>query len=215
MHAAHSASLALGLACFTALTACGSGGADEYSGNKAGKPASATPTKTDAGATASPSTAGGSGGATDGDGGSTSFGSQTVSSFTLIDAKITTEPEGSPIPGFDPIAYGATIDLGVVGVYLSLRADLPSSITKVGSVAFALDATFTHTSEGAPYSVCGDDGKGNFILCVLPVGKHTLTATIYPEADLGGQPYQPPTIFEFNVIDSELDGGADADADPE
>jgi hypothetical protein len=131
-----------------------------------------------------------------------------VAAFTLIDAKVTDDPVGSPIPGFDPITYGATIDLGTVGVYLSMRAN-PPPVATVGSIAFALDATFTHTAGTMPYSLCGDDGKGNFVPCVLPVGKHTLTATMYPEANLSGEPYQPPTVFEFTVIDSALDGGTD------
>lgn len=117
---------------------------------------------------------------------------------------------GSPITGYDPFANGGTVDLGVVGDYVAISTSVPPADTTVGSIAFALDATFTHTSNAEPYSVCGDDGKGDFTPCVLPVGKHTLTATIYPEADLGGQPY-PPTVFEFTVIDSALDGGTDAD----
>jgi hypothetical protein len=133
-----------------------------------------------------------------------------VASFTLIDAKITDDPTGSPVPGFNPITNGATIDLGLVGVYLSMRAN-PPAVATIGSIAFALDATFTHTAETMPYSLCGDDGKGNFTPCVMPVGKHTLTATLYPLSDLGGEPYQPPTVFEFTVIDSTADGGADAE----
>ena len=212
----------LGLTCATGLVACGSSGVEQFPGRGGGGgPASAVPTH-DAGSGTSSSGGSGSGGGSSsgssggsssgsssgGDGGVGTFGPQTVAAFTLIDAKITGDPTGSPIPGFDPITYGATIDLGTVGVYLSMRAN-PPPVATVGSIAFALDATFTHTAGTMPYSLCGDDGKGNFVPCVLPVGKHTLTATMYPQANLGGAPYQPPTVFEFTVVDSALDGGTD------
>jgi len=209
--------LSLGLTCAATIVACGSSGVEQFRG-----PASAVPTHSggDAGSAKSSSSGSGagssggsgssSGGSGSGDGGVGSFGATTVASFTLIDAKITDDPTGSPVPGFNPITNGATIDLGLVGVYLSMRAN-PPAVATIGSIAFALDATFTHTAETMPYSLCGDDGKGNFTPCVMPVGKHTLTATLYPLSDLGGEPYQPPTVFEFTVIDSTADGGADGE----
>ncbi len=215
--------LTLGLTCMAAIVACGSSGVGQFPDHGGGgDPASAVPTRggtTDAGPSKSSSSGSGSSGGGSssgssgsssggGDGGVGSFGATTVASFTLIDAKITDDPVGSPVSGFNPITFGATIDLGTVGVYLSMRAD-PPPVATVGSIAFALDATFTHTASTMPYSLCGDDGKGNFTPCVLPVGKHTLTATMYPQADLGGEPYQPPTIFEFTVVDSADDGGVD------
>jgi hypothetical protein len=212
--------LSLGLICATAIVACGSSGVEQFPGDRAGGPATAVPTHGggDGGVARSSSSGSGSSsgssgssssssGSSGGDAGVGTFGPQTFASFTLIDAKITDAPIGSPVPGFDPITFGATIDLGTVGVYLSLRADPPQG-TSVGSIAFALDATFTHTAETTPYSVCGDDGKGTFTPCQLPVGKHTLTATMYPESQLSGTPY-PPTVFEFLVIDSTADGGTD------
>jgi hypothetical protein len=212
--------ISLGLTCAAALVACGSSGVEQFPSHGGGGPASAVPTKgDDAGSksssssgsgSGSSSSGGSSGGSSSGTDGGGSFGAQTVASFTLIDAKITDDPVGSPVTGFDPITFGATIDLGTVGVYLSMRAN-PPPVATVGSIAFALDATFTHTAETMPYSLCGVDGKGNFIPCVMPVGKHTLTATMYPLADLGGTPYQPPTVFEFTVVDTDLDGGADGE----
>jgi hypothetical protein len=210
----------LGLTFAIVVVACGSSGVDEYPGYRSGSPASPAPTygsdggpgKSSSGGSSSSGSGGGgssSGSSSGGDGGTVSFGNSTLASFTLIDGSVTSDPAGSPVTGYDPILYGSTIDLGKVGVYLSMRADLPP-VGAVGSVAFALDATFTHTAASMPYSLCGDDGKGKFTPCVLPVGKHTLTATLYPMADLGGEPYQPPTVFEFNVVDSRLDGGADA-----
>ncbi len=212
--------LSLGLICATAIVACGSSGVEQFPDHAgAGGPASAEPTRGGGDAGKSSSSGSGSSGGSSGsgsssgsssggDGGVGTFGPQTVAAFTLINAQITDAPIGSPVPGFDPITFGATIDLGTVGVYLSIRANPPPG-TSVGSIAFAMDAAFTHTAEVAPYSLCGDDGKGNFTPCPLPVGKHTLTATMYPEAQLAGQPYQPPTVFEFTVVDSTADGGTD------
>ena len=181
-------------------------------------PPSATPAaRAEAAAESGGSSSGGggsgssSGGSSSGgDGGSTSFGNVNVAGFTLINASITTDPQGSPVVGFDPMADDSTLDLAVVGRTLSMRVTPAPALPAVGSMAFALDAAFTHVAETSPYSLCGDDGKGKFNPCPLPVGKHTLTVTTYPEADLGGSPYQPPTVFEFTVIDSSLDAGSDA-----
>ncbi|HEY3821152.1 MAG TPA: hypothetical protein VGL81_28500 [Polyangiaceae bacterium] len=224
MRLARLVTLSLGVACAAAVAACGSNGVEQFPDHGGGGgPASAVPTKVgpDAGGSTSSSSGSGGGSSSGGSSGSGSgsssggdaavgsFGTTTVAAFTLINAQITDDPVGSPISGFDPITYGSTIDLGTVGLYLSMRAD-PPPIGTVGSIAFALDATYTHTSNAMPYSLCGDDGKGNFTPCVLPVGPHTLTATMYPLPDLGGAPYQPPTVFQFTVIDSALDGGTEA-----
>ncbi|HEY6459795.1 MAG TPA: hypothetical protein VIY73_06575, partial [Polyangiaceae bacterium] len=147
------------------------------------------------------------------DGGSTAFGNVTVASFTLIDTGITTLPGGAPVAGFNPMAYGSKFDLAMVGYDLSIVVT-PPQVAAVGSMAFALDASYTHTANTAPYSLCGDDGKGTFMKCPLAPGKHTLTVTVYPESDLQGAPYQPPTLFEFTVVDSSADTDAgDASAE--
>jgi hypothetical protein len=85
-------------------------------------------------------------------------------------------------------------------------------VKAIGSMAFALDASYTHVANTSPYSLCGDDGKGKFIACPMSVGKHTLTITPYPETDLGGTPYMP-TVFEFTIVDSAADAGSDAGTD--
>jgi len=228
MKLARLAPLSLGLACAAAMAACGPSGVDQFPGYGAGGPASAVPTRgggsdagsghsssggsgSSGGSSSGGSSGSGGGSSSGGDAGTGTFGNKTLASFTLIDATITTNPAGTPVDGFNPINYGATIDLATAGVYLSMKAD-PPPVATVGSVAFALDATFTHTAETMPYSLCGDDGKGKFIPCVLPLGKHTLTVTMYPLPNLGGAPYQPPTIFEFTVING-LDGGADGAPD--
>ena len=136
------------------------------------------------------------------------------SDFTLIDTSITTVVDGSPVTGYDPIAQGAIINLAVTGSALSIRANTG---TVVGSVGFALDATYTHTEDYAPYTLCGDNGAGVITSCasILTVGKHTLTATPYSLPDLGGTPGTPMTLdFTIVDVDAGTDGGTrDATAD--
>jgi hypothetical protein len=193
----------LGAASATFLLACGSGDTSEMPSYRPGGASRAAPT----GATGNSSS---SGGPVE-DASAQSLGDGTTASFTLIDATVTTDPAGSPVPGFDPIPYGATIDLGIVGHALSIRAN-PPQVTQVGSVAFALDASYTHTTNLSPYSLCGDDGRGNFLPCVFTLQKHALTDTTYPQVDLAGTPY-PPTLFEFTVVDSSADAGTDAETE--
>jgi hypothetical protein len=160
------------------------------------------------------SSSGGSSGASSSGGSSSSgadagiVGSANTTSFTLINTAITTLPAGAAVNGFDPIKYGATFDLALVGDQLNMRAD-PPPLGAIGSMAFALDATYTHTANTAPFSLCGDDGPGKFRPCIFSVGKHTVTVTPYSLQDLGGTPYTP-TVFEFTVVDSNAtDAGTD------
>jgi hypothetical protein len=134
----------------------------------------------------------GAGDGAGGDAATTADAAPLAFTFTLIDANVTGIVDGSPVTGFDPIADGATISLAAAGTALSVRANLPV----VGSVAFALDATYTHTENVTPYMLCGDNGAGTITSCanVLTVGKHTLTATPYSAANLGGTAGTPSTI---------------------
>jgi hypothetical protein len=130
--------------------------------------------------------------------------------FTLVDTTITTVVDGSPVAGFDPIAPGAKFNLEQVGTALSIRANTVPAL--VGSVAFALDATYTHTENTAPYFLCSDNGAGVITSCasVLTVGSHTLTATPYSAASLGGDAGAPFTV-SFTIVDMEAgtgEGGA-------
>ena len=136
--------------------------------------------------------------------------------FTLVNTTITTDIDGSPVTGFDPIAPGAKFNLEQVGSALSIRANTVPAL--VGSVAFALDATYTHTENTAPYFLCSDNGAGVITSCasVLTVGSHTLTATPYSAASLGGDAGAPFTV-SFTIVDMEAGtgegGGADAAKD--
>jgi hypothetical protein len=205
------ATLLVSAALTASVWACGSGSTSDIHDYVGGGPAHAEPTR-DAGASSSSGGSGSSGGTenpstSEGDGATPGFGNVVSTSFTLIDTSITTEPVGSPVLGYDPIPYGATIDLAQVGHALSIRAN-PPAVDQIGSVAFALDATYTYTANTAPYALCGSNGKGKFAPCMLSDGMHVLAVTIYSQTDLNGTPY-PPTMFEFTVKDSAADAGTD------
>jgi hypothetical protein len=105
--------------------------------------------------------------------------------FTLLNATITNVVQGSPVAGYDPIAAGSTFSLATVGASLSIRAN--TTAATVGSVEFILDANYTHTEDMAPYTLCGDNGAGTITPCPqLAAGQHTLTATEFTQANLGG-----------------------------
>jgi hypothetical protein len=131
--------------------------------------ASATPDASDAGATIDAASAG------------------PITSFTLIDTSVTGVIQGSPVPGYDPIAPGSTISLATVGTQLSVRANVN---TTVGIIQFAYDQT-THTENVTPYMLCGDDGAGTIVNCNLAAGTYNLTATPYTDANLGGTAETP------------------------
>ncbi|HEY8090958.1 MAG TPA: hypothetical protein VIF09_24015 [Polyangiaceae bacterium] len=126
--------------------------------------------------------------------------------FSLIDTTVTTLIDGATVPGFDPIAEGATINLAVAGSALSIRANTLPAI--VGSVAFALDASYTHTENTIPYTLCSDNGTGTITSCasILTVGKHTLSATPYTGAGLTGTA-GPAVIVDFTIVDAADAGG--------
>ncbi len=114
-----------------------------------------------------------------------------VISFTLLDTSVTNVVQGSPVTGQDPIKNGSTISLGTVGTALSIRANL--NVTTIGSVGFAYDGN-NHTENATPYVLCGDNGTGTVNNCNLAAGTHTITATPYSAASLGGTAGTPLTI---------------------
>ena len=141
-----------------------------------------------------------------GEAGSAAEGGLVPPDFSLIDTTVTTLIDGAPVPGFDPIAEGATINLAVSGSALSIRANTLPAI--VGSVAFALDASYTHTENISPYTLCSDDGAGTITSCasILTVGTHTLSATPYTGAGLTGTA-GPAVIVSFTIVDAADAGG--------
>ena len=160
--------------------------------------APAMPSAVDGGMSGDATTGGGDGGVIEID--APAEGAASVPDFTLVDTTITTAIDGTPVTGFDPIAAGATINLAKVGSALSIRANTVPAL--VGSVAFALDASYTHTENAAPYFLCSDNGAGTITSCasVLTLGLHTLTATPYSSASLGGDAGAPITLT-FTIVD--------------
>jgi glucose/arabinose dehydrogenase len=105
-----------------------------------------------------------------------------VTSFTLINADT-----DQPIPGYDPLPNGATLNLTRLPTRnLNIRANTSPSAT--GSVRFAYDATANfHTDNGAPYSLVGDPANPAAIPAWTPTsGTHTVRATAFTGADATG-----------------------------
>jgi CubicO group peptidase (beta-lactamase class C family) len=122
---------------------------------------------------------------------------QTVVSLTLIDVGT-----GEPVPGFDPIPDGATLDLAKLPTRrLNIRAKTRPE--KVGSVRFSYDGEVAYRTENTPpYAAGGDDGTRYETWTPTP-GKHTLTATPFSAAGAGGNAGTPLTIT-FTVEDTPM-----------
>ena len=125
-----------------------------------------------------------------------------LSGFTLIDAA--TE---APVEAYDPIADGAEIDLAQLSPsrLLNIRANLSGD---VGSVLFRIQKTgesaqFT-AENAAPYAVFGDiDGDYKPWRPAAPAAgdEFTLSATVFSEADLGGERLFTESI-SFSFVES-------------
>jgi hypothetical protein len=155
-------------------------------------------------AAARASEAGDAGASGDGEAGMDLDTGSASTTFTLIDTTVTAVVQGQAVTGWDPIPESSTINLGKVGTALSIRAN--TTPATVGSVGFVLDGTYMHTEDSAPYTLCGDNGTGTVSPCPqLVVGSHTLIATPYSAADLGGTA-MPSTTLYFKMVD-DADGG--------
>ncbi|CAA6679344.1 MULTISPECIES: PKD domain-containing protein [unclassified Lentimonas] len=131
-----------------------------------------------------------------------------VTSFTLVNADT-----NEPVPGFDPIADGATIPTTLIGttnlnilVNTSPDTDFGRVFVEVSGATAA-----TRNENGYPWALFGDtdgvlwDGSFN-------EGAHTLTATPYSEDGSGGDVGTPltitftvTTIGEYPVVDAGAD----------
>ncbi len=117
-----------------------------------------------------------------------------VVSFTLIDAD-----SDQPVPAFDPIPDGATINLFDLGLQnISIRAN--TSPTQVGSVVFNLNGNDVQTENVAPYALAGDS-NGNFNPWSYSTGSHILMATPYSGSNQSGSVGTPLSII-FQVLDT-------------
>ena len=114
---------------------------------------------------------------------------QSVVRFVLYNATT-----NQPIPGYDPLPAGATLDLAALPTRnLNVRAF--TSPNTVGSVKFGLDGDATYRVENAyPYDLLPTGWTPS-------VGSHTVTATPYTGGNLAGTAGAPLSIT-FEVIDS-------------
>ena len=105
---------------------------------------------------------------------------QAVASFTLINTDT-----NQPVSGYDPIANGAVINTGSIGMtHLNVRANTQPST--VGSLRFGLDSNANFRIENtAPYSLFGDN-NGIYYAGSFSTGQHTLTGTPYTAASAKG-----------------------------
>lgn len=117
-----------------------------------------------------------------------------IGSLTLINADTS-----QPVPGFDPIRPGATLDLTRLPTRMNMRANASSTVK---SVWFGLDGTGNYRLQGgAPYSLCNDAG-GKYEACpavVFAPGAHTLRVTPYAAAKGEGTP-GTPALLTYTVV---------------
>jgi N-acetylneuraminic acid mutarotase len=123
----------------------------------------------------------------------------TVTSLTLIDAD-----RDQPVPGFDPLPNGATLNLATLPTRnLNIRAN--TSPATVGSVRFGYDGNASFRTEtAAPYALAGDS-NGNYAAWTPSLGSHTVTATPYTGA--GGTGTAGPTLSVTFTVTESTSGG--------
>jgi regulation of enolase protein 1 (concanavalin A-like superfamily) len=104
------------------------------------------------------------------------------------------------------LSNGAVLDFAALPTRnLSIRAN--TTPAAVGSVRFAYDGNANFKIENsAPYAIAGDQNGTDYLPWTPTLGAHTLTATPYTAADLGGVAGTPLTI-NFTVQDSSGGGG--------
>jgi hypothetical protein len=93
-----------------------------------------------------------------------------VVSLTLVNANTDLD--------IGPLADGMTIDLTALGSALNVRGN-PIGVTLVRSVVFRFDGNIVKTENGAPYTLGGDSGTGNYYPWTPSLGVHTITATAH------------------------------------
>ena len=121
--------------------------------------------------------------------------SPTVVSLTLINADT-----DAPIPGYDPLPNGATLNLATLPTRrLNIRANTAPST--VGSVRFGYDAIASYRVENvAPYALVGDNPGPDYNAWTPSLGTHSVTATPYTQASAGGTRGTAKTQ-SFTVVD--------------
>jgi len=114
-----------------------------------------------------------------------------IGSFTLINADT-----DYPVPGYEPISEGATIDLNQLPTRnLNIRIDpSPYVATKI-DVEYDEDGTY-HSDSSYPFSFTGEK-EGRYDAWTPSLGKHKIKATPYKADDKGR-----PLTLNFSIIDS-------------
>jgi hypothetical protein len=118
-----------------------------------------------------------------------------VASFTLINADT-----DAPVPGYDPIPPGATLNRALLPPNLTLRANTTPLL--VDSVTLQLDGAETVRTQW-PYSLApcaagagiGDSPAYDYAASVLGVGSHILSATPQQGTNAGGS-----LTLNFSVV---------------
>ena len=114
-----------------------------------------------------------------------------IAGFTLVAA------DGAPPdPDVGPIADGGVLELGAAASRFDIRADLLADGPPVGSMRFELTGqrARTRTSSGAPHTLFGTDGAGDYREGWLVPGAYTLTASPYEKGQLQGYRYAPLVV---------------------
>lgn len=125
-----------------------------------------------------------------------------VNSFTLVNAQT-----GKPLPGYDPIQPGATIDLAKLPTrQLNIRVNVSRAVQ---SVRVAVNDGPNRLERSAPFAVMGGRGE-QFAAWTPPAGEHRVT--VIPVAD--GQNGAPKTL-NFSVVDAPARPALSAPDDPE
>ncbi len=116
-----------------------------------------------------------------------------IAGFTLINADT-----AKPVPGFDPVPEGATIDLSKIGTRkLNLRANVAGG--KVGCIRFSVNDQPTVVEWTAPHAVFGDQ-HGKYKPWTPPLGLHCVRADVFSVGDPKGNPVSNKTL-RFTVVD--------------
>ncbi len=120
-------------------------------------------------------------------------GATEVTGFTLVNAQTDRD--------IGPLLDGGTIDLAKTGGRLNVRADVSG---KVASVRFDLNGQRNYLTENvAPYAL-GGDTNGDYRGSTPSPGKHTLTATPYPQKGAAG-PAGKRLSVTFTVVGQARD----------
>ena len=121
----------------------------------------------------------------------TSVSAQTVTSFTLVNADTNKD--------IRPLKDGDVIDMAAIGTEaLNVRANTEGT-KNIGSVVLKLSGATSHSiKEGVPvWALFGDTG-GDYKAGNFNNGKHTLTATPYPQQNGKGGKGKALTV-KFSV----------------